>query len=86
MIAERELRVERPIEARLHEGVRPAVGKNPQGTAPPRVSFLWRVLMVVVGSTIAVLGWALIMSVFLIFIGLPLFIFGLALMQAAQEP
>jgi hypothetical protein len=38
--------------------------------------------MVLVGSTLAILGWSLIMSVFLVFIGLPLFIFGLALVEA----
>ncbi|HEX5949671.1 MAG TPA: hypothetical protein VFZ96_01620 [Actinomycetota bacterium] len=40
--------------------------------------------MILIGFDIAVLGWTLVMSVFLAFIGLPLFIFGLALMQAQE--
>ena len=45
-------------------------------------SFLWRVILLVVGFTMAALGFSLVLSVFLVFVGLPLFIFGLALMQA----
>jgi hypothetical protein len=45
-------------------------------------SALWRVILLVVGFSMAALGWSLILSVFLVFVGLPLFIFGLALMQA----
>lgn len=44
--------------------------------------FLWRVILLVVGFTMAALGFSLVLSVFLVFVGLPLFIFGLALMQA----
>jgi len=40
--------------------------------------------MVVIGFGLAALGWSLVMSVFLAFIGLPVFIFGLALMQAQE--
>jgi hypothetical protein len=43
---------------------------------------LWRVILLVVGFTMAALGFSLVLSVFLVFVGLPLFIFGLALMQA----
>jgi hypothetical protein len=46
---------------------------------------LWRVILVLAGFGIASIGWMLIMSVVLSFIGLPLFIFGLALMQAQAE-
>jgi hypothetical protein len=45
-------------------------------------SVLWRVILLVVGFSMAALGWSLVLSVFLVFVGLPLFIFGLALMQA----
>jgi hypothetical protein len=45
-------------------------------------SFLWRVILLVVGFSMAALGFSLVLSVFLVFVGLPLFIFGLALMQA----
>lgn len=41
--------------------------------------------MIVIGFSLAVLGWTLVMSVLLAFIGLPLFIFGLALMQAQEN-
>jgi hypothetical protein len=44
--------------------------------------FLWRVILLVVGFSMAALGFSLVLSVFLVFVGLPLFIFGLALMQA----
>jgi hypothetical protein len=46
---------------------------------------LWRIIVAFVGFTIATLGWALVMSVFLVFIGLPMFMFGLALMQAQER-
>jgi hypothetical protein len=48
-------------------------------------SIVWRVLFVIIGASLAIAGWALVMSVFLAFIGLPLFIFGLALVQAQQR-
>lgn len=34
---------------------------------------LWRIILVFIGSTIAALGWTLKMSVFLLFIGLPVY-------------
>jgi len=46
---------------------------------------LWRIILVVVGFGVAMTGWALIMTAILSFIGLPLFIFGLALMQAQES-
>jgi hypothetical protein len=46
---------------------------------------LWRIVLAFVGFTIATIGWALIMSVFLSFIGLPVFMFGLALAQAQDR-
>jgi hypothetical protein len=48
-------------------------------------SILWRIILAFVGFTIALLGFGLIMSVFLVFIGLPMFIFGLALAQAQDR-
>lgn len=41
----------------------------------------WRIILVLVGFTLATAGWALVMSVLLSFIGLSL-ILGLALAQA----
>jgi hypothetical protein len=43
---------------------------------------LWRIILVLVGFGVASLGFVLVMTVFLSFIGLPLFIVGAALMQA----
>ena len=43
---------------------------------------LWRIVLVVAGFGLVTVGWSLIMTAILAFIGLPLFILGLALMQA----
>jgi hypothetical protein len=40
---------------------------------------------VLIGFGMALTGWLLILSIFLSFIGLPLFIFGLALMQSQER-
>lgn len=57
------------------------------GTATePGIGPVWRILMVVVGFGLATAGWSLIMTAFLSFIGLPLFVFGLALVQSAERP
>jgi hypothetical protein len=45
----------------------------------------WRILMMLIGFAVASAGWALVMTAILSFIGLPLFIFGLALMQSAER-
>jgi hypothetical protein len=46
---------------------------------------LWRLILAVIGLLIALAGWSLIMTAILSFIGLPLFIFGLALAQAQES-
>ncbi len=46
---------------------------------------LWRLILVGVGFGIALTGWMLILTVFLSFLGLPLFMFGLALMQSQER-
>jgi len=48
-------------------------------------SLLGRVLVVAIGFGLAFTGWMLMMSVFLVFIGLPLFFFGLAVMQTQDR-
>jgi hypothetical protein len=54
--------------------------------APPqRTSLLSRLLWVSVGFGVALTGFALVLSVFLVFIGLPLFVLGLALMQSQAQ-
>jgi hypothetical protein len=49
------------------------------------IGVLWRILLVVIGFAVATAGWALVMTAILSFIGLPLFIAGLALMQSAEK-
>lgn len=46
---------------------------------------LRRLVLVLVGFGIAMLGFSLMLTVFLVFIGLPLFIVGLAIMQAQES-
>ena len=53
------------------------------GTGEP--GLVWRVILVAMGFGMAVTGWMLILTVFLSFIGLPLFMFGLALMQSQER-
>lgn len=85
MIAERELELERPTPKRVSDPVpRVARRTSPGATAPSEPGLAWRLIMVVIGFGLAALGWTLVMSVFLAFIGLPVFIFGLALMQAQE--
>jgi hypothetical protein len=50
-----------------------------------RTGLLWRIILVMVGFGVAVLGWTLIMTAILAFIGLPLFFIGLALVQAQES-
>jgi hypothetical protein len=52
---------------------------------PTEIGVLWRILLVVGGFGVATAGWALVMTAILAFIGLPLFIAGLALMQSAER-
>jgi hypothetical protein len=44
-----------------------------------------RIVLAFIGLGIALLGWTLMMTVFLVFIGLPLFIVGLAIAQAQES-
>jgi hypothetical protein len=48
-------------------------------------NLLGRLLVVAGGFGVAFTGWMLMMSVILVFIGLPMFIFGLAMMQTQQR-
>ncbi|HJS26218.1 MAG TPA: hypothetical protein VJ913_03720 [Actinomycetota bacterium] len=47
--------------------------------------FLRRLALAFVGFGIAMLGFSLMLTVFLVFIGLPLFIVGVAIMQAQES-
>ena len=69
---------------RLEEEHPARVGQEPR----PEVSvadLLGRLVLVAVGFGLAFTGWMLVMSVFLVFIGFPLFFFGLAVMEAAMR-
>jgi hypothetical protein len=48
-------------------------------------SILGRIVLALIGLGIAALGFTLAMTVFLVFIGLPLFILGLAIAQAQES-
>jgi hypothetical protein len=52
---------------------------------PADPGLLWRLVLVAIGFGMALTGWLLILTVFLSFLGLPLFIFGLALMQSQER-
>ncbi len=49
---------------------------------PDRTPLLFRLFWVAVGFGVAITGFVLMLSVFLVFVGLPLFVLGLALMQS----
>lgn len=75
----------RPIEPRQLE-VRPPTPvqeePRPEFSVP---NLLGRLLVVGIGFGLAFTGWMLMMTVILVFIGLPLFIFGLAVMQTQER-
>jgi hypothetical protein len=48
-------------------------------------SVIRRLILALVGFGVAMLGFSLMLTVFLVFIGLPLFIVGLAIMQAQES-
>lgn len=48
-------------------------------------SLLGRLVVVAAGFGLALTGWMLVMPVLLVFIGLPMFFFGLAVMQMQER-
>jgi len=66
------------------EGLVRERGARP-GPASGQPGLLWRLVLVAMGFGIALTGWLLILTVFLSFLGLPLFIFGLAPMQSQER-
>jgi hypothetical protein len=82
MIARERMDVEVPSRPPLQ--VVPAPPTVPAGRTEGR-SLLWRLILVSVGFGLAMLGWSLVLTVLLSFIGLPVFFFGLALMQAQER-
>ena len=78
--------ISRPIEQhRLEDAPRPVV-IPPE--ARPEFSvrgLLGRILVVALGFGLAFTGWMLMMTVILVFVGLPLFILGLGVMQTQER-
>lgn len=52
---------------------------------PSDIGLGWRLILVFVGFLVASIGWVLVLTIILSFIGLPVFMFGLALMQAQER-
>ena len=87
MITKERMRVETAREPFRLEPTPQVVHTAPPPPAPEaaRTSLLWRLVLVSAGFGLAAVGWVLALSVFLAFIGVPLFILGLALMQAQER-
>ena len=82
MLTEERVVARPAVPPRLEEKQPTPLPKEPR----PEFSvlgLLGRLLLLAVGFGLAFTGWMLIMTIILVFIGLPLFIFGLAVMQAA---
>jgi hypothetical protein len=79
-----ERQIARPTQPPRLEGARraPVPEDRPEFSVP---DLLGRILLVGVGFGLAFTGWMLMMTVILVFIGLPLFIFVLAVMQAQER-
>jgi hypothetical protein len=84
MVAQQSLATQPAPRAVPQEG-RVAEVVSLSTAAPAETSLLWRIILVMVGFGIAITGFALILTALMAFIGLPLFIFGLALMQAQER-
>jgi len=84
-----ERTISRPIPPPQLEEVHLAPAPVPVQEEPrPEFSvpnLLGRLLVVAIGFGLAFTGWMLMMTVILVFIGLPLFIFGLAVMQTQER-
>ncbi|MGH2660200.1 MAG: hypothetical protein ACRDHS_11185 [Actinomycetota bacterium] len=75
---------ERPQALTLSKDIE-ADGLVQQFEEPGGPGILWRVILVAIGFGVAMAGWMLVLTVFLAFIGLPVFLFGLALMQSQER-
>jgi hypothetical protein len=84
MVMTRELRpIAAPSQIRLERPVHDGGPRSEPASGQP--GLLWRLILVAIGSGMALTGWMLILTVFLSFLGLPLFMFGLALMQSQER-
>ena len=69
----------------LDETVRSAPASQDPRPEFSVADLLGRLFLVAIGFGLAFTGWMLMMTVILVFIGLPMFIFGLAVMQAQER-
>ena len=76
--------VARPIQPLRLEGLPTSVREEPRPEFSV-LNLLGRVVVVAVGFGLALTGWMLTMSVFLVFIGFPLFFVGLAVMEVGLK-
>jgi hypothetical protein len=78
--------IPRPIDQDRLEAEEPPVPIRQEARPEFSVrSLLRRILVVALGFGLAFTGWMLMMTVILVFIGLPLFIFGVAVMQTQER-
>jgi hypothetical protein len=78
--------IPRPIDQGRLEAEEPPVPIRQEARPEFSVrSLLRRILVVALGFGLAFTGWMLMMTVILVFIGLPLFIFGVAVMQTQER-
>jgi hypothetical protein len=76
---------EGPIPTRQRLRAVPQARPEPPVVKSDRPSVLWRLIFFFVGLGLVMLGWPLAVSAIGSFIGIPLIIFGLALMQAQDR-
>jgi hypothetical protein len=85
MLTQERTAIARPLALPSFEEERRApVGPAPR-PAETGSGLLGRLVLAGVGFAIAFTGWMLVMTVLLVFIGLPMFFFGLAVMQAQER-
>jgi hypothetical protein len=85
MIAEDLAVRERPDTFDVSTGPRDVRGQPSPRAESSDIGLGWRLILVFVGFLVASIGWVLVMTIILSFIGLPVFMFGLALMQAQER-
>jgi hypothetical protein len=87
MITRERVRLEapRPIVLPPRQGSAPQAPETVEVSAAEIRRFVRRLALAFVGFGIAMLGFSLMLTVFFVFIGLPLFIVGVAIMQAQES-
>ncbi len=92
MITEERIPAPGQALARSPAGKLGSAPRTARDEQPPRLQpeaggldILWRLILAFVGAVIALTGWLLILTVFFAFIGLPVFILGLAVVQSQER-